>query len=288
MYHPHRRRLATTMIAALSALLMISGETPAASAAPNGPIVLFGDSMWSNGTGTFPSKMAELNQGSGKVGGNAPAQGRCKRGEARVGASLQRQTGVPVEDYACNGAVAYAPANGVNNVSAQIRRARAQGNLNPSTRAVFLNIGMLDNLWAPGLPATQTKNFVAAMRPEIDRIERSAPNAKIAFVGYPHMVDHIGQGCWLHVGALDRIAMPVPPLRMALDASHHWQRQAARATGIGWIDMEAATRSNGTCASPDKRYVSGLIDQTSRPYNMTTHLTEVGNEGVAGVLSRHI
>src|SRR5699024_3378543 len=107
------------MLAGLAAVVMagsaVTATGPVADAAPRN-VVLFGDSMWSNGTGTFPSQMAEFWQGPGKVTGNAPAEGRCKRGQGRVAASLQRQTGVKVEDYACNGAVAYAPSNGSNNL----------------------------------------------------------------------------------------------------------------------------------------------------------------------------
>lgn len=281
----------STILAALAAVLMVGGTVtataPAAQAAPRN-IVLFGDSIFSNGTGTFPSKVAELWQGPGKVTGNAPSDGRCKRGAARVGANLQRQTGLKVEDYACNGATAYAPANGDNNLKRQIDQAIRQGNLNRSTQAVFMNIGILDNIYAPGYIDSQTRRFVAGVSPQIQRIKRAAPNAKVAFVGYPHIVDKYGTGCWIHTRTLENVALTVPPVRMAQDAAQHWQRQAARANGIGWIDLEAATRGNGTCAQPNKRYMSGLIDSTSTPYNMTTHLTKVGNEGVARVLARHI
>lgn len=279
------------MLAGLAAVVMagsaVTATAPAADAAPRN-VVLFGDSMWSNGTGTFPSQMAEFWQGPGKVTGNAPAEGRCKRGQVRVAASLQRQTGVKVEDYACNGAVAYAPSNGSNNLKRQVDQAIAQGNLNRSTRAVFMNIGILDNIKAPGHINIQTRNFVAGVRPQVERIKRAAPNAKVAFVGYPHIVDKYGTGCWIQTRTLQQVPLTIPPVRMAQDAAQHWQREAAKATGVGWIDMEGPTRANGTCAPANQRYVSGLVDNTSTPYNMTTHLTQVGNEGVARILSRHI
>lgn len=279
------------MLAGLAAVVMagsaVTATVPVAGAAPRN-VVLFGDSIFANSTGSFPSQMAEFWQGPGKVTGNAPAEGRCKRGQARVAASLQRQTGVKVEDFACNGAVAYAPANGDNNLKRQIDQAIGQGKLNRSTRAVFLNIGFLDNVMAPGPIDIQTRNFVAGVRPQVERIKRAAPNAKVAFVGYPHIVDRNGTGCWIQAQNLQRVPMTVPPVRMAQDATQHWQRQTAKAARVGWIDMEAATRNNGTCTPAHQRYMSGVIDNTSTPYNMTTHLTRAGNEGVARILSRHI
>src|SRR5699024_5200697 len=164
----------------------------------------------------------------------------------------------------------------------------AQGNLNRSTRAVFMNIGILDNIKAPGHINIQTRNFVAGVRPQIERIKRAAPNAKVAFVGYPRIVDKYGTGCWIQTRTLQQVPLTIPPVRMAQDAAQHWQRQAAKATGVGWSDMDGPTRANGTCAPAKARYVSGLVDNTSTPDTRTAHLPQGGNEGVALLLFRHI
>ena len=103
--HSQRIGLPAKLIAALVAVFRFVALAPAAQAAPTN-IVLFGDSLIAN-----PAfNIAEVMQGPGKVTPNVATEGRCPRGAKRIASELQAQTGIKVEDFACTGAAAFAPA----------------------------------------------------------------------------------------------------------------------------------------------------------------------------------
>ena len=101
------RRLFTFVAAATATVASVVVAGPAAEAQEKN-VVLLGDSLMANPTFAF----AEYMQGPGKATSNAPGEWRCPRGDSRIAASLQREIGGKVEDFACTGAVAYAPVEG--------------------------------------------------------------------------------------------------------------------------------------------------------------------------------
>ena len=260
------RRFAVAAAAAVTALIGGLVATPAASAQERN-VVLFGDSIMANPTYVI----ADLIQGPG-----------------RVGASLARISGAKVEDFACTGAVAYAPIEPNKRLSKEVDLALAGKQLNAGTTNVFLQIGMNDSWKAPGIYSVQTENFVNEMKTQVGRIKAAAPNAKIAFVGYPSILGANNTACPVQLNN-----MPAPPVstisvRNSLNAAHDWQRQSAAATGTGWIDLEKDTAGHDMCAAKDQRWIAGIIDNSSDPYNITTHLTHKGNDGVAEILAKHL
>ncbi|WP_315535513.1 GDSL-type esterase/lipase family protein [Corynebacterium matruchotii] len=278
------RRFAVAATAAVTALMGGLVATPAASAQERN-VVLFGDSIMANPTYVI----ADLIQGPGKATKNAPTPaGRCPQGQSRVGASLARISGAKVEDFACTGAVAYAPIEPNKRLSKEVDLALAGKQLNAGTTNVFLQIGMNDSWKAPGIYSVQTENFVNEMKTQVGRIKAAAPNAKIAFVGYPSILGANNTACPVQLNN-----MPAPPIstisvRNSLNAAHDWQRQSAAATGTGWIDLEKDTAGHDMCAAKDQRWIAGIIDNSSDPYNITTHLTHKGNDGVAEILAKHL
>ena len=115
------RRFAVAATAAVTALIGGLVATPAASAQERN-VVLFGDSIMANPTYVI----ADLMQGPGKATKNAPTPaGRCPQGQSRVGASLARISGAKVEDFACTGAVAYAPIEPNKRLSKEVDLALA-------------------------------------------------------------------------------------------------------------------------------------------------------------------
>ena len=278
-----RTSMAAQLTAAVVALFSFMAVAPAAQAAPTN-IVLFGDSLLANPV----FAVAETMQGPGKVSGNAPGEGRCARGNIRIGSEMQAQTGIKVEDFACSGAAAFAPLAGTNRLATQVDQALGQGKLTPGTRAVMLQIGMNDNWKAPNLYDVQKREYVNEVRNQINRVRQAAPNAKVTMVGYPDIVGPGGESCWVHWNGVDAPPIAVGPVRAALDAAHDWQRAAAQATGSSWLNLEAQTLGHGTCAPREQRWVVGIIDNTSKPFNITTHLTHEGNAEVARILSRNL
>ncbi len=122
-------------------------------------------------------------------------------------------------------------------------------------------------------------------KPQVDRIKRAAPNARIQIVGYPT----IGSGdsyCLIHVGpqSLDRTYLPT--VRQWEDKAQWMQVDLARATGTQFVDMKPHTRNNGMCAPANQRMWAGLIDFTAGPGNLPLHVNARGHEHVANVLAR--
>lgn len=275
--------LSAKLVAAVVALFTMVALAPAAQAA-NTNIVLFGDSLLAN-----PAfSVAEQMQGPGKVSPNAPAEGRCARGEKRIGAELQARTGTKVEDFACAGAAGFAPLAGTNRLETQVSQALAQGVLSPATRNVMIQIGINDTWKAPNLYQVQRDEYIKEVRRQMDRVRKVAPNAKLTMLGYPDIVGDAGMSCWVHWNGVDAPPMPIVPVRAALDAAQDWQRGAAQAIGGNWVNLEAETKGHGTCAPRDQRWMVGVIDNSSKPFNITTHLTHEGNAGVAAVIARHL
>ncbi|WP_312098287.1 GDSL-type esterase/lipase family protein [Corynebacterium dentalis] len=281
--HSQRVGLPAKLVAALVAVFSFVALAPAAQAAPTN-IVLFGDSLLAN-----PAfNVAEAMQGPGKVSRNAPTEGRCPRGEKRVAAELQAQTGIQVEDFACTGATVQRPIYGDARLENQVNQALAQRQLTPGTRNVMFQIGINDTFKAPNLYNVQLDEYVKEVRRQVARVRAAAPNAKVTMVGYPEIVDRAGNSCWVHWNGVEQPPLAIAPLNNAIVAAHNWQRAAANAVGANWLNLEAATRGHGSCAPRDQRWISGVIDNNSKPFNITTHLTHEGNRGVAAVIARNL
>ncbi|AKK06806.1 GDSL-like Lipase/Acylhydrolase family [Corynebacterium mustelae] len=247
-------------------------------------VVMFGDSVLANPTFLW----AEIFQGPGKATKNAPGDWRCPRGESRIAASLQRLIGGKVEDFACTGAVAYAPIDANKSLKKQVDTALNQNQLSPATTNVLIQIGVNDTWKAPGLYHIQSQRFVDEMRVQVGRIKAAAPNARVSFVSYPAMVGPHGETCPFHINNAPAPVIPVGAVRSALNAAHDWQRQSAAATGSDWINIEPETKGHDMCAPQNQRWVAGILDNSTEPYNITTHLTHRGNDEVARILSRHL
>jgi hypothetical protein len=276
-----RRLLTLVAVAAATAGGLVTA--PQADAQEKN-IVLLGDSLMANPT----FSVAEHMQGPGKATANAPGDGRCPRGESRIAASLQRETGGKVEDFACTGAVAYAPVESEKRISKQVDTALAQGQLNGGTTNVLIQIGMNDTWKAPGFYNVQSENFVNEMKAQVGRVKAAAPNAKVTFLSYPSIVGTQGEVCPVHVNNAPPAVIPVGAVRAAMDSAHDWQRQSAAATGSNWVNIETETLGHDMCAPKEQRWVAGIIDNSSDPYNITTHLTHRGNDEVAKVIARHL
>lgn len=277
------RRLFTFVAAATATVASVVVAGPAAEAQEKN-VVLLGDSLMANPTFAF----AEYMQGPGKATGNAPGEWRCPRGDSRIAASLQREIGGKVEDFACTGAVAYAPVEGEKRLSRQVDSAINQGQLNGATTNVLIQIGMNDTWKAPGFYHVQSENFVNEMKTQVGRVRAAAPNAKVTFLSYPSLVGKQGETCPVHINNAPPLIIPVGAVRAAVDSAHDWQRQSAAATGSNWVNLEQETLGHDMCAAKDQRWVAGILDNSSEPYNITTHLTHRGNDEVAKVIARHL
>ncbi|MCS4535286.1 GDSL-type esterase/lipase family protein [Corynebacterium sp. HS2168-gen11] len=278
------RHSITRLLAAVTTALLGCTLWAAPAQATGRQIVLFGDSLMANPYFGW----ADYIQGPGKVSPNAPGQGRCPRSESRIATSLARITGDQVEDFACTGAVAYAPIERNKRLSNQINTAIDQRHLHAGTNIVLIQIGFNDTWKAPGFFNVQTEGFVREMQTQVARIRQAAPNARIAFLSYPSLIGPSGQSCPIHVRGLPPIVIHSRLIRSAFDSVSHWQRQSATATGTEWIDIATDSVGHDMCAPTEQRWVAGIIDNASDPYNITTHLTHRGNDEIAAIIARKI
>lgn len=277
------RRALTALATAVTTVIAMLAIPTTATAAP-GNAVLFGDSLLANP----PYELAKLMQGPGKVSGISKQPGRCAHGKKRVGVSLQQQTGRVVEDYSCTGAATYSPLANGNTLRSQVNVALAQRSINRGTQYVGIQIGINDTYKGAGIPSQQKGAYMHHVGTEIKRIRRAAPHAKIQLIGYPSVVDRNGVGCWIQAQNLPMLPMTLPPLRSAFDNVHDWQRATAHANGASWLNLEAKTQGHGSCASDSQRYITGVYDNRSNPYNITTHLTHKGNDAVARIIAANM
>lgn len=277
-------RLIIRLLAAVATALLGCTMFATPAQATGRQIVLFGDSLMANPYFSW----ADYVQGPGKVSPNAPGQWRCPRGENRIATSLARITGDQVEDFACTGAVAYAPVERNKRLSNQISTALEQRQLHAGTNIVLIQIGFNDTWKAPGFFNVQTEGFVREMQTQVARIREAAPHARIAFLSYPSLIGPIGQSCPIHVRGLPPLVIHSRLIRSAFDSVSHWQRQSAAATGTDWIDIATDSAGHDMCAPTEQRWVAGIIDNASDPYNITTHLTHRGNDEIAAIIARKI
>lgn len=286
--------LAFTMLAAATAAAAApaatatpagsSGIVPQApSASASGPaqvtdgggILLLGDSVFAN-----PDFLGAPNIDAARAGDLDNVT--CGRGSDRVANRLAELVDVPVHDYSCPGATAVDGPR--SSPRMQIDSAIRAGALTENTTHVALLFGFNDfYLATPELP----DQYVAAVGAQIERIRSIAPDAKIMVVSYPEITDGAGNACFVHVPGVTDPVMQVRPLQWLEDLVHDTQRRTAEETNSNFVDVRAATVGHGLCAPDDVRYMSGYVD-FEQEYNLTTHLTSIGNVRVAEILAANL
>ena len=179
------KKLRTLLAAALLALTVVAA--PTASAAQKN-LVAFGDSILADpGADIYLSSRLTSSTANGA---NCPSSNNFAK---RTGAKV----GLPVRDYSCSGAVSMSQGP---QISTQIDTAIRNGALTADTQRVIFSSGFNDTYNNSNLSRDQLRaRFVRTTAPQIERIKRAAPNARIQIVGYPT----IGSGnryCLLHFG----------------------------------------------------------------------------------------
>ncbi|MDN6263723.1 GDSL-type esterase/lipase family protein [Corynebacterium casei] len=265
------KKLRTLLAAALLALTVVAA--PTASAAQKN-LVAFGDSILADpGADIYLSSRLTSSTANGA---NCPSSNNFAK---RTGAKV----GLPVRDYSCSGAVSMSQGP---QISTQIDTAIRNGALTADTQRVIFSSGFNDTYNNSNLSRDQLRaRFVRTTAPQIERIKRAAPNARIQIVGYPT----IGSGnryCLLHFGPNLSDSTYLPQVRGWEDSAQWMQVDLARATGTEFVDIKPQTRNNGMCAGAGDRYFAGLIDFTGGNGNLPIHINARGHEAVARILAR--
>lgn len=265
-----------------AALLTITGSValhtvPEAQAQGQRNLVAFGDSVLADPRADLylSSRLSsEFEASSTSSQANRPCPNSynyAKRAAAKLG--------LPVADFSCAGATSMSAGT---QISTQIDNAIRSGALSPATQRVVFTSGFNDTYNNRTLTRQQTRDrFVRFTAPQIERIKRAAPNARIQIVGYATITNN-GNICLVNGQA----PVPAPDIKNWEDTAQWMLVDLARATGTQFVDLKPSTSGASMCAPDNRRMWAGLIDFTSGPGNMPFHLNLRGQEHVANVVAR--
>ncbi len=269
------RKIVNSLAVCALATVGVIAAPQAAAAERN--MVLFGDSVLAD-----PSSPTYL---AGRMANGSSKQrpGSCPNSADNFGKRAARKLGLRARDFSCAGAVSMSKGP---QISGQVDAAIASGALNRSTRRVVFSTGFNDTYNNRSLSSTQLRDrWVRYNAPQIRRIKRAAPNARVQIVGYPDIAAG-NKVCLFHIApnVYDRTHLP---------QIGKWERNAqsmqvglARATGTEFLDLKRSTRDNNMCAPDHKRYWAGLVDFYAGPGNLPVHINKRGHEHVANVIAR--
>lgn len=282
----------TKTIAAVCASIACLGVGSAvieADAAPNGNLVVFGDSYSSN-----PDEQRNTLKGIKHpeiqhfVWGTYPNRDGCLQAPNNWPRQLQGMTGIPVADYSCTAESSHVIPDGVD-------RAIRNGDIHPGTRAVVFAVGINDygpyGIARGAQPFNQNKmraDFVNNIVNATNKVRAVAPNAKILLPGMLSVTEPYGVQslCFLNMIPDLALGLPFPTLQHLENLNRDNQRAAAAAARITYIENKDPSAGHNTCVPADTRWVAGIVDTTN--HNMSLHPTEAGSRFMAEQIIRHL
>lgn len=281
MQLPAPRSVICHSLALLLVMALTGGFLAPEATAKQRNLVIFGDSVIADPPlGQYLARKVE--QGSSEfIGGRF-----CPTSRSSFGVQAAAELGLGVADYSCAGATATGSRSifGGQDFAVQVDRALADATLNPATDRVLITLGFNDTYNNLALPGHELRSrFVAVMVPQIERIRRAAPEARIQLIGYPTIADD-EYVCLFNLGGSVRDRTYAPVIGQFEDLAQRMQQDLAVATGVEFLDLKPSTADNGMCAPDHLRGWAGLIDLNASPYHLPYHLNARGHEYVAEVV----
>ena len=272
-------RIRQAVTAFIAAVLVGAGIMAAPNAtAQQGNMVIFGDSVIAD---AHSIEYLGARMGLHPNGSSNPGRW-CPTSDQNFGKIAARKLGLQPRDFSCPGAVSISPGP---NITAQIDRAVRERGLDSNTRRVVLQVGFNDTYNHMGEDPMQVRRkYVDFMRPQVDKIRRAAPNAKIQFIGYPTITggDRV---CLFHLGPNMYDATPMPMIRDFENLAQWMNVDLARATSTQFVDLKPGTAKNGMCARDGDREFAGLIDFYAGPGNAPIHSTHQGHRHMGEIVA---
>lgn len=283
---PHRRRImrgALTLFSALAVGLGAATAAPAASAAPQGNVVIVGDSYAANPDQYYNTFRAI----DGFVPPSYPDTGGCLQAPNNWPRLMEQRHGMPVNDWSCSGLTS-------RGALGRIDRAVRAGDIHPGTRSVVLSYGM-NNFGPAGgdngadilNPGDIRNRYLADVRAAAAKVRATAPNAKIVMGGLLSITSDM-MFCFANVVPNFPAGLPIPVLSDVEKWLRGNQAEAARQVGASFVDLKTESAAHSTCAPDQQRYVAGIIDTTTPNYNMMIHPSYKGSTFVADRMSRSV
>lgn len=311
-------------LSTLAAAALLSGSMPvlatqaaAGTAAPapvaGGNLVTFGDSYMAN---PIPVEFmgAKARQAAEDSGIPLPPQINselekfspygCGQSQINTPRQIAAMKGMQLNDYSCPGAGVYADAS-LSKLDHQVDNALRDGALNDKTSHIVIQIGFNDSyqdlaqsVVTEGLPnvalnldahyAKQKTLWFEALNRSLDRIEASAPNAKVFISDYPTISEPNTAGqCLLHVEMIPgNIGIPVFWIKDAETNVHQWAEELANNRNLGFVNLRDSTINRHECAPDSEREIAGVIDTTNQSgFNLPVHMTNNGVTRMAHLMA---
>lgn len=267
----------------LAVLVFLSGFLAPAAEAHQRNLVILGDSVIADPPlGEYLDRKVE--QGSSELAGDRS----CPTSRSNFGVQAATELGLEAADYSCSGTTALDGSSifGGQDFQVQIDRALAGTALSPTTSRVLIALGFNDTYNNLDLPEHELRSrFVAAVAPQIQRIRRAAPEARIQLVGYPTIADN-GHVCLFNLGGSARDRTYAPLIGHLEGLAQGMQQELAAATGVEFLDLKASTSDKSMCAPDQLRAWAGLVDLNASPHHLPFHMNARGHGHVAGVIAQ--
>lgn len=270
------RKAATFALTAAALTGITAAVAPAASAAPAGNIVTFGDSFSAN-----PDQWRNLVKDIPGTNLDYPSKEGCLQAPNNWPHKVAAK-GYAVNDWSCAGQTS-------RTMLGRVDRAIAVGDVHPGTRAVVLPSGM-NNFAGFGaldgvnvLSPTAVRNaYLADIRTAAAKVRAAAPGVKIIIPGSLAVADpNTTMFCAVNVIPNAPLGLPVPILRDVENMNANNQATAAAQVGGTFVDIRSGSLAHNTCAPDRSRYVAGIIDTTTPNYNMAFHPSDAGSQYMA-------
>lgn len=264
------------MSVALGCALAVGGVLAQPAHAHPRSLVGFGDSIVANPSPLHYATPKAVNDST-----NLP---NCTKDPNGMVKQIATRLNLTPYDFSCPGA---SVITGGQLLSDQVNRAIASGALDAGTSVVTMTIGANDTyprLLRGQKPADIQRDVVAAMVPELNRIKKAAPNAKVKVVGYPSYADKHGV-CLVQLGNNVHSYEPIKELLVMEDLMEGITREAARGAGVQYVDVRAASYGHGMCAADKDRWYGAFVE-LGQPANIPIHMTNIGVTAVADIVAR--
>lgn len=282
------RRIVGGIAAGMMAVASISGVP--ADAAPNGNVVVFGDSYTSNPDELRNAvRRSAIPQLRDYAWNNYPSKNGCLQAPNNWPRQLASIANVPVSDHSCT-------AESSHVMPDRVDRAIAQGDIHRGTRAVVFTVGIndygpygIDRGANPLDPARMHREYVDNLRAAVHKARAAAPNAKILLPGMLAVSEPYGLNsvCLVNVIPNVQTGIPLKQLQVIENQVRDHQKAAAHATGATYIEIKDPSGGHNTCAPDAQRWVAGAIDTTSQ-HNMGLHPTPAGSRFVAQQVANNL
>lgn len=270
-----------TLVGSVALVAAVLGSTiPAATAAPAGNIVVFGDSFASN-----PAFFSNVGDG-------------CHLNPESWPSRLDARTPKRVDDFACANSSLF----GGYNIYDQARYARRV--IDKNTKAILIQLGFNDfgggldflmSCYTRGcaggderFPTMTSDAYANRLRAIIDYVRYYSPKAKVAIVGYPELYAADQRDICTKLPGGVAVTRPGTSAHPAfMRKLERVQAAAARKLNVQFVSLAQATQGHGTCAADS--WVSGFF----HPFDGTAtrlqgHPTATGDRVAARTIAHRV